>query len=264
MYHNYEIPEQCIALWKTCHSLVPDLLKDCPETAKDLIITSSKPINPKTKSLYLIKSGTINETYEGQLINIFEEGDLIGVDGLFQDKSTTYTNDFAVIVDEYDGQAFIDLIQGNNSKFMKLTQYLSSLSQSYQILMCHFSQQDIEFSPEFRHYKKGEVIIEENTEGEEVYTLMSGITKVLVNKTEVGTVKKDEIFGAIAALTNTKRSASVLATTDCEVIVVKKDNFRELLTARPITVQALINDMARTIVSCNEKIMTLSTAIDKK
>ena len=262
MYHNYEIPEQCLALWKVCHGLVPELLKNCTVKTSDLTITSSKPIDPNSKSIYLIKSGSISETYDGQLINIFEEGDLIGVDGLFQNKSTAYANDFAVIVDEYDGQAFIDSIQNNKSKFDNLTQYLSSLSQSYQILMCHFSQQDIEFSPEFRAYKKGETIIEENTDGDEVYTLMSGITQVLVNDTEVGTVKKDEIFGAIAALTNTKRSACVKAITDCEVIVVKKDNFRELLTARPFTVQALINDMARTIVSCNEKIMELSKKSD--
>ena len=102
------------------------------------------------------------------------------------------------------------------------------------------------------------MIIEENTDGDEVFTLMTGAAKVIINNTEVGKINKDEIFGAIAALTNTRRSASIVATSDCETIVVRSDRFRGLLAARPDTVQKLINDMARTIVSCNDRIMTLS------
>lgn len=258
MYHNLEVPESCQALWQTCHSLVPDLLKNCTVKSSDLKIKSSEPINPQSKSVYLIKSGTISETYEGQVIVNYEEGDLIGIDGLLQQKTTSFENDFAVTVDEYDGQQFIDEISNDKSKFLIWNQYLSCLSQSYQLLMCHFSRQDVGFLPEFRHYNKGDVIIEENTEGDEVFTLVTGSANVIINNTEVGDINKDEIFGAIAALTNTKRNASIIATSDCETIVVKSDSFRGLLAARPDTVQKLINDMARTIVSCNERIMELS------
>lgn len=258
MYHNFEVPESCLTLWKSCHSLVPELLKNCTTKTNDLKITKNKPIDPKSKSVYLIKSGTITELYEGQIIVNHEEGDLIGLDGLSQQKITSFENDFAVTVDEYDGQQLIDEIFSDKNKFLILNQYLSCLSQSYQLLMSHFSKKDIDFLPEFRHYDKGDVIIEENTDGDEVFTLMTGSTKVIINDTEVGEINKNEIFGAIAALTNTKRTASIVATSDCETIVVKSDNFRGLLSARPDTVQQLISDMARTIVSCNERIMVLS------
>lgn len=258
MFHNLNIPDNCQILWKTCQSLVPELLTGCPVKSAGLKIIKSKPIEPKSKSLYHIKSGIINETYEGQVVVIYEEGDLIGADGLLQEKATAFENDFAVIVDEYDGQQFLESILKDNTKFTLWNQYLSCLSQSYQLLMNHFSKQEAEFSPEFRHYKKGDVIIEENTQGDEVYTLLSGSTRVVSNNIEVGEVNKDEIFGAIAALTNTNRSASIIATTDCETLVVKSDSFRSLLAARPDTVQKLINDMARTIVSCNERITELS------
>lgn len=66
------------------------------------------------------------------------------------------------------------------------------------------------------------------------------------------------IHSGTPALTNTKRNASIIAASDCETIVVKSDNFKELLSARPDTVQHLINDMARTIVSCNDMILDLS------
>lgn len=146
----------------------------------------------------------------------------------------------------------------DKNKFFVLNKYLSCLNQCYQLLMAHFNKTDVEFTPEFRQYEKGAVIIEEDTEDDEVYTLMSGSAKVMFNNTEVGEVNKNEIFGAIAALTNTKRTASIVATSNCETIVVKSDNFRGLLTARPDTVQQLISDMARTIISCNERIKDLS------
>lgn len=258
MYHNLEIPEKCQSLWQICHSLVPKLLANCTIKSSDLKIRSSQPIDSQSKSIFLVKSGTISETYNGQLIVNYENGDLIGADGLFQEKTSTYENDFAVIVDEYDGQQFIEEIINDKSKFLIWNQYFSCLNQSFQLLACHFAQQDTAFNPEFRTFKKGDVIIEEDTEGDEVFTLLTGSTRVMVNNTEVGEINKDEIFGAIAALTNTKRNASVVATSDCETLVIKNNNFRGLLKARPDTVQKLINDMARTIVSCNDRIMDLS------
>lgn len=258
MYHNLEVPDNCEALWKISQTLVPKLVQQCGIKTQDLKITSSRPVDPESKSVYLIKQGTINETFSGQLIVVHEEGDLIGVDGLLQKKITTYENDFAVTVDEYDGEEFLNTITNNHDTASILTQYLSCLSQSYQLLMCHFSQQETGFSPEYRHYDKGDVIIEASTDGDEVFTLMSGSAKVMNDSTEVGKINKNELFGAIAALTGTKRTASIIATTACETIVVKSESFRSLLAARPDTVQALINDMARTIVSCNERIIELS------
>ena len=258
MYHNLEVPEKCEALWQICHALVPVLLKNCTVKTKDLKIIASKPIDPQSTSIYLIKDGTINETFKGRLIVVHESGDLIGADGILQQKITAYENDFAVNVDEYDGQEFIDAIFIDKSKLTVWTQYLACLSQSYQLLMCHFSQQDTAFSPEYRHYNKGDIIIEANTDGDEVFTLMSGSARVMNNNTEVGVINKNELFGTIAALTNTKRTASIIAASNCETIVVKSESFRSLLAARPDTVKKLINDMARTIVSCNDKIIELS------
>jgi CRP/FNR family cyclic AMP-dependent transcriptional regulator len=124
--------------------------------------------------------------------------------------------------------------------------------------MCHFSRQDTELLPEFRHYQKDKVIIQEDTEGDEVFTLLSGTAKVMSNNKEVGEIKKDEIFGAIAALTQTKRTATIIATSDCDTLVAKSENFRSLLSTRPDIVQKLIQDMARTIISSNERIIELS------
>ena len=74
----------------------------------------------------------------------------------------------------------------------------------------------------------------------------------------VGEINTDEIFGAIAALTATRRTASIIAKTDCTALVVQSDRFKNLITVRPDTVTKLVEDMARTIISCNAKIVDLS------
>lgn len=258
MFHNINIPENCINLWKICHSLVPDLLENSTIKTCNLRIKANQPIDPTSKSVYLIKEGTINEKHEGHTIVIHDTGDLIGADGLLQQKTSTFVSDFAIVVDEYDGQQLLEEIFNDKNKFLIWNQYLSCLLQSYQLIMCHLNKQDIDFNPEYRHYSKGDIIIQEGSEGSEVFTLMSGFANVIVNNTQVGEINRDEIFGAIAALTSTKRNASIIAASDCETIVVKSDSFKGLLSARPDTVQHLINDMARTIVSCNDKILDLS------
>ncbi|MDH5485582.1 MAG: cyclic nucleotide-binding domain-containing protein [Gammaproteobacteria bacterium] len=260
MFHNLTIPDECSSLWKQCQSLVPDLLQGCKPKSPGLIITADQPIDTKIRSFYVIKDGSITESHEGQVLINYEANDLVWADALFHPKSSVLENDFEVRVDEYDGDEFVDEILKDKNKFIIWNQYLSALSQSYQLLMGHFSKQDFAFKPEFRYYQEGEIIIEQDTVADEVFTLLSGKADVLVDNTVVGEINTDEIFGAIAALSSTRRIASVVATSDCETIVVKSDRFRGLLAARPDTVQKLINDMARTIASCNDKIMTLSNS----
>jgi CRP-like cAMP-binding protein len=189
---------------------------------------------------------------------IHEKGDLINADALSHLKITAYETDFPASVDEYDGLEFMQAIAGDNNKFDLWNQYLSCLSQSYQLLMAYFSRQDTEFLPEFREYKKDDIIIKEDTEGDEVFTLVNGSAKAISNGEEVGEIKKDEIFGAIAALTHTRRTATIIATSDCDTLVATSENFRSILGTRPDIVQKLITDMARTIVSSNERIIELS------
>jgi len=258
MYHNLIVPEKCEELWEECASLVPDLLKDCTIKTKDRIIDTENPLDPTSKSIYLITYGDIYETFDDQLIVVYEKGDLVNADGLSHPKESAYKTDYPATVDEYDGEQIFAEIIADKTKFQIWNQYLSCLCQSNQVLMCYFSRQDTEYLPESRQFKKGDVIIEENTEGNEVFTLLRGTAKVVSNDEDVGEINKDEIFGAIAALTDTMRNATIIATSDCDTLVATSDNFRSILDARPDVVQKLIQDMARTVVSSNERIIELS------
>ena len=73
----------------------------------------------------------------------------------------------------------------------------------------------------------------------------------------LGGLLPDEIFGAIGGLTGTPRSATVVATKQTTVVVLPTDHFIELIQERPQTVLQLVKDMARKLVSLNERVVSL-------
>ncbi len=109
-----------------------------------------------------------------------------------------------------------------------------------------------------RNFAPSEVIIKQGTSGDEVYTLLNGHANVIVDGIIVGEVLADEIFGALAALTDMPRTASVVASQNCSVLSIEKDKFIELIQNRPLTVLKMVQDMARTIVDLNKKVVDQS------
>ena len=111
---------------------------------------------------------------------------------------------------------------------------------------------------EIRDYPSGQNIIEQGTKAEEVYFMIEGEADVVVNGIAVGNVKKDEIFGSLAALTGKPRGASVTAKEQCLVMVTRAEDFMTLVKTRPMTVATLMQDMARIIGDLNFKVVDLS------
>ena len=85
--------------------------------------------------------------------------------------------------------------------------------------------------------------------------MSTGVAEVIVNGVNVATIGSGEIFGAMAALTERDRSATVRAKTRCSVVKVPKDQFTELIKSNPATIHSLLVDMASSIVNLNEQLV---------
>lgn len=259
MFSDESIPDQCQELWHQCHLLLTRIIAGAPIKNASLTLPTETTLDfNNNQSLYVLKDGILKEYYNNNLIINYEAGDLVGVQCLNKSNLTHTTTDFAVIVDEYDIDELLKHVASDQERLLNWNCYLSSMIQSFQLIICAYKKDEVIFHPEIRQYEKGQTIIEQGGTDNEVYTLITGSAEVLVDDTKVGDVKRDEIFGAIAALTNTPRTAQVIADSPCTVLVVPADRFHSLLSSRPETVTKLIEDMARTIVSSNEKILTLS------
>lgn len=258
MFTNEPCPDLCIHLWDECRSWVAKFLDGAPLKSENRRLSAESEVDFDQHSVYFIKEGLLKETLDRRIVVNHEEGDLVGLDRLYLKQSTHISTGFAIIVDEYDGLVLLDYIQSDQQRLHAWNQYLISMFKAYQLLAASYKHEELEFHPEIREYEKDQIIIQEGATEDEVFTLISGSAQVIVGETVVGQVNRDEIFGAIAALTGTPRTATVIATSNCTVLVVRSDRFKHLLTTRPDTVEKLIEDMARSIVSSNEKIVALS------
>ena len=112
--------------------------------------------------------------------------------------------------------------------------------------------------PDIKNFAHGDIIIEEDTKGEEVFTMLSGKAEVYVRDTKVGEISDSETFGAISVLTGMPRTATVKANGSCTVVTTKGESYMKLIMAEPERVKKLVEDIARLIVSTNDKVVELS------
>jgi len=86
---------------------------------------------------------------------------------------------------------------------------------------------------EVRNFKKGSTIINEGEHGDELFIMLNGeidiIKRTMQNQkyvvTSLNANKGGLYVGELALIDNDKRSATVEAKTDCECLVLNRDNF---------------------------------------
>ena len=218
----------------------------------------------KEGMVYVLKEGVIAHCQQNRTLYFYDVGDLVGVQhvALEEDPSKEFayhlTSDFAVLADEYrisdvyksfsiDGQ--VELWE----------QILSNYSELLNIIIFISAQTKLDVHPETITIEPGEVVIEQGSYGSDVYTLVEGHLEVVVNDIVVGEVMPDEIFGAMAALTETPRSATVRATELSVLLKLQRERFLDLMKSRPLTVMKMIENMSRTIVALNQRVVDLTT-----
>jgi small-conductance mechanosensitive channel len=87
------------------------------------------------------------------------------------------------------------------------------------------------------NFGRGEKIIEQGANGDSMFILVKGEANVVVNRngldTHVGSLRSGDCFGEMSLLTGERRSASVVANTDCEVVEIGKPILANSLKENP-------------------------------
>ena len=98
-------------------------------------------------------------------------------------------------------------------------------------------------SAKLLRYGRGESLITQGEEGNSMFVLVSGAVDVHVGHegrlTYVTTLKAGDYFGEMSLLTGEKRSATVIASSDCESLKIDKTSFAEVLLSNPELLQKL-------------------------
>jgi CRP/FNR family transcriptional regulator, cyclic AMP receptor protein len=120
-----------------------------------------------------------------------------------------------------------------------------------------FSENDFTPNTGFSNFAPGEIIIQQGNPADLVYTLIEGSADAICDGVKVGEIHQNEIFGALAVFTRQPRIASVIAQTDCTVMMVNKDDFIQLIYQQPQISVAVIEEMAAKINELNNQLLAL-------
>lgn len=86
---------------------------------------------------------------------------------------------------------------------------------------------------EMQYFGPEQVIFEEGDYGEEMYIIKRGKVQVLRDYSILAELSDNAFFGEMALVSEEPRNATIKAMSEVEALVLKKDDFRELLENKP-------------------------------
>lgn len=263
MYTLSQQPADVHELNAKCKTLLADILGDVSPMREAVTIPAETELFREPLSeggLFLLKEGALSHAREDRVVFFYEEGDLVGLEHCLGSSLGKIRSDFAVIVDEYDRGALLAHISAHPNLLMSWSEYLTCQIGLFTTICGGLMKVETKTAPDFKSYQQGDVIIEQGAVDTDVYTLIDGHADAFVDSVKVGEIQTDEVFGAIAALMDVPRTATVVATCDSTVLAIPKKNFIDLIEARPATVLKMVEDMASKIVSLNARLVSLVDA----
>ena len=105
-----------------------------------------------------------------------------------------------------------------------------------------------------KEYKRGETVFSESEDGESLYVLKKGEVKACKVSPDgelftLTLMKEGEIFGEMSFLDGRPRSATVVAVSDIEVLVLERKDFEKIVEAHPWVVYKLMRNVVFTVHS---------------
>lgn len=259
MYTVFESDADIEETVKHGRDLLADLTGRQEQLGERILLEAELMIPTQHKGcecFYVIREGAVGYWKGGSQLFIFEEGDLIGLPAQMP-VGGYFKTDFAVWADVYNLASWREVIAKEKDLTDKWNDFLCSQLSLLTILIGTVAPAGSNFAPKLKRYQEGELIISQGSIEHEVFSLVEGHAEVLKDGVCVGEVLQNEIFGALAALTNSRRTAEVRATKPCLVSALPKDHFLELIKKRPTTVRKLVEDMARAIIALNQQVVLL-------
>lgn len=114
-----------------------------------------------------------------------------------------------------------------------------------------------------RQVGRGEVIVREGEESDCFYLILSGKAKVIIRNSDerefiISFLKSGEFFGEMGMLDNQPRSATVVAVTPCELLLVGKSDFEAFLSGNYEIARYMLRSFAHRMRTVIRKIESLT------
>lgn len=245
MYFSGEIEKVAKRKLAECRSALAELRQYVSTTeSHDVVVGSQSSLYtkvPRDGTLYLLKEGTMKCIRDDKIIYFAEEGDIIGFEGSAFDESMDFFAEFAVVVTPIEMSTLFSNKETttiwNRFQGTFLGAILAGLSQDI--------KSDNNFSPEVKTFLAGDTIVYQGKISNTVYLMLEGIAETYIDNEKGQDLFQDQAIGAVAVLTDSPQSASVIALTDCFVAVLSKEQFIEHANKNPDMYLKMVVELAR-------------------
>lgn len=207
--------------------------------------------------LFIIDNGLLHTLVDERPLFYLQEGDLVGLRQGIDLPSCRYTSDEPLTLIPYSRSEVFKHIYASEPRQELFIQYLVGHTALLSDALARIKQPDVRAATGFKHFATGDALINQGDDADHVFIIIEGHADAFVDGVQVGDVQKDEIFGAMAVFTLEKRSATVVASEPCTVMVIPKDQFLSLMESNPRIAHSLVESMARRIDLLNKEITQL-------
>lgn len=102
-------------------------------------------------------------------------------------------------------------------------------------------------------YKRGDVIFNAGDAVAEMFVVKSGSVAIEVDDDHVETVEAGDVFGEMALIDGSPRSARAVAASDCEVVAVGEKQFLFMVEETPYFALTVLRTLVRRLRSTNAR-----------
>ena len=114
-------------------------------------------------------------------------------------------------------------------------------------------------------WKAGEIIYKVGDEPDFAYLLTQGEVEIISDKdTRVGFINKDEVFGELSILLNTKRTVTAITLKESKALLIPKENLLNDYNKTSFFIKAILRSTYVRLTNLNSKIkLTLKILIKR-
>lgn len=269
MIPQAEVDASFSALAKQFHKLALELTSRIKaETTNVLKIGNTRDaitagLNPNR--IYRVDEGMLTVVYDRRHLFTLEAGELVLPDAGLQASATSAVLNYEVAesatLTEFETITFMHTVLGDREAGRAWTKLLLTQHAMMLRLIASLTDREAQATPGFQYFNPGEVIIHQGDKADYVFSLFEGEAEVVVDNVVVGQIHEGEIIGALAVLTEQRRSATVRAKHRCAVVKVPREQFSVLIRSNPTMIQSLLVDMAKHIMRLNKQVVNLSARL---
>ena len=215
-------------------------------------------VDSYASTLFYCKEGIYKLKKNNKLIRFFSSKDIINMNQ-FRERGFTIQSDFKTFGYFININDFLRLTD-RDSRLTKLYSDFNTTQANILYNLCAINMSDA-YKPRvnLRRYSKGEHIIKEGDDPSEIYLMIDGRAKVVVKNVVIGNINSSEIFGEFGFFIEQKRTASVVAETNCLINVLEKHEFSKLIKTRPEMMIKITKTLAKRVVDLNQEVVKKMT-----